>query len=166
MISIVRIYTLFQGSIVNFLKVEEDCKKQFITGEGCLYIIISLFESTAGLLIYIGCLSIPDYSNNIFYLISPSNSLSVLPSFIIPGLIFCYSNSPSIICSSHDVHCHCPFFSYNFVQDVFNFSRSLIHDVPFLSLHVMPNIIFSIPLWALWSFSLYHLLLQVIKETL
>ena len=29
---------------------------------------------------------------------------------------------------------------------------SLIHDAFFLALHVMPSIILSIPLWALWSF--------------
>ena len=37
------------------------------------------------------------YSNKTFNLISPSNSLSALPSFTIPGLSFCNSNSTCII---------------------------------------------------------------------
>ena len=55
------------------------------------------------------------------YLISSSSSLTTLPCFTIAGLPFCFPNSPFIICSSHDVICPCPFFSFNYVQDVFNF---------------------------------------------
>ena len=92
---------------------------------------LSLMTSRAGLgpllnlfpLISTRCLSIPSYSSGkIFYLISPSISLSVLlPSFTNPWLPF-YPNSPSIKCLSHYMSCPCPLFYLKCAQDVFYFS--------------------------------------------
>ena len=73
--------------------------------------------------ISLGCLSIQGSFNKTSNLIFPSSSLSALLSFTILGLPFCYSNSPSIITSSHEVSCPCPLFS--FVKNVFNFNLLL-----------------------------------------
>ena len=91
-------------------------------------------------LISINCLSIPGYSNQASYLISPSSSLSALPSFTIPWLPFCYSNSSSIISSSHNVSCSCPFFLLIVLKMFPTLVCSLIHDALFLSLHDMQDI--------------------------
>ena len=88
-------------------------------------------------------LSISCYICKTYYLISPSNSLS---SFTIPELPFCYSNSPSIISLFHNVSCLSTFLFQLY-------SRCLqLWSAPFLSLHVMPSIMLSIPLWVLWRF--------------
>ena len=96
-------------------------------------------------------LSISGYSNKTSNLISPSRSLCTLPSFIIPELTFCNSNSLSVCRMTCPVNIH--FFI------VLNMSStlvcSLIHYTLLLSFHVMLNIIILISFGALWSFLFY-----------
>ena len=54
--------------------------------------------------------------------------------FTIPWLPFYYSNYRSIICSSYDVSCPFPFFSFDCSQNVFNFGmfHNAIHNAIYL----------------------------------
>ena len=91
-------------------------------------------------------MSIPEYSNKTFYHINPSSCLSVFSSFIIYGLLFCYSNSPSIVCSVHEVTYPCLLFSFDRGQEVFNFGL-LPNLWCFLSISPCnAHVILSIPL--------------------
>ena len=94
-----------------------------------MMIIISLYKSTAEqrplpayTYITISCLSVPGYSNKTSYLISPSSSLSILPSLTILWL-------PFMTCS---VHVH---FYFNYGQDAF--TLSLLSN-PWCSLPIFP----------------------------
>ena len=100
------------------------------------------------LLISILYLSFPGYSSKTSYHISPSSSLSVLLSFTIPGLPFCYSvHLLSVRRMTWSVHVF--FFILIDVKMSSTLGCSLIHDVP--SLHVYQT--FSpFPFWYLEVF--------------
>ena len=100
----------------------------------------------------ITCLFILGYSGKTSNLISSSVSLSALLSFTIPGLPFCYSNSPSSKTLAHNMSCLYPYFLLIVVKMSGTLICSLIHNALFLPLNIIRRNIHSIPLWLLWSF--------------
>ena len=85
-------------------------------------------------LISVRCLSVPGYSSKKIFFISPSSSLSAQLSFTIPGLPFCYSNSPSL--SLITCPAHVQFFLLIVLKMSSTLVCSLIHDALLLSLQV------------------------------